>query len=67
MKAATIEFDGGSAVCVIRDLSISGAGLEVVSSVEIPDHFTLALRSDGLYFPCRVAWRKEHQMGVAFD
>jgi hypothetical protein len=57
MKAATIEFDGGSAICVIRDLSISGAGLEVVSSVEIPDRFTLALRSDGLYFPCRVAWR----------
>jgi hypothetical protein len=67
MKAATIEFDGGSVICVIRDLSISGAGLDVDNSAGIPDRFTLVLRTDGLHFSCRVAWRRERQMGVAFD
>jgi hypothetical protein len=67
MKAGAIEFDGGSAVCVVRDLSITGAGLDVVSPVDIPDHFTLVLRTEGLHFPCRVAWRSERQIGVAFE
>ena len=67
MKAGTIEFDGGSFTCVIRDLSIAGAGLDVASSVGIPDHFTLVLRADGLHFPCHVAWREERRIGVAFD
>jgi hypothetical protein len=39
----------------------------VVSSVGIPDHFTLVLRTDGLHVPCHVAWREERRIGVVFD
>ncbi|MEA2863390.1 MAG: hypothetical protein QOC84_1346 [Bradyrhizobium sp.] len=67
MKAATIEFDGGAIVCVVRDLSISGAAVDLAGSVYIPEHFTLSFRADGLQMPCRLIWRKEGRIGVAFD
>ena len=47
MKAGTIEFDGDAITCLVRDLSISGAQLDVNSPVGIPDQFTLAFRADG--------------------
>jgi hypothetical protein len=67
VKVGTIDFGGGSLTCVIRDLSIGGAGLDVVSSVGIPDRFTLLLRTDGVHVPCRVAWREECRLGVVFE
>ena len=67
VKAGTIEFDGGVVTCVVSDLSSNGAGLDVVSSAGIPDHFTLVLRTDSLHFSCRVAWREDARIGVVFD
>jgi len=67
VKVGTIDFDGGILTCVIRDLSIGGAGLEVVSSDGIPDRFTLLLRTDGVHVPCRVVWREECRIGVVFE
>lgn len=69
VKAGTIEFDGGAITCIVRDLSISGAALDVTSSANIPERFTLSFRADadGLHMPCRLVWRKEDRIGVAFD
>ena len=67
LGAGTIEFDGGEVDCVVRDMSIAGAALEVRSSRNIPEHFTLALRADRQRIPCHIVWRKEGRMGVAFD
>ncbi|MGY4511186.1 hypothetical protein ACVIN2_004640 [Bradyrhizobium sp. USDA 3650] len=42
LKAGTIEFGGGGAIdCTIRNLSDTGAALDVSSPVGIPDHFSL--------------------------
>jgi hypothetical protein len=67
LGAGTIEFDGGEINCVVRDMSIAGAALEVFGSRSIPDHFTLALPADRQRIPCHIVWRKEDRMGVAFD
>jgi hypothetical protein len=67
LGAGTIEFEGGEVNCVVRDMSIAGAALEVPSSRSIPEHFTLALRADNQRIPCHIIWRKEERMGVAFD
>jgi hypothetical protein len=66
MKAGTIEFDGDAITCLVRDLSISGAQLDVNSPVGIPDQFTLAFRADGQHIRCYVLWRRENRIGVAF-
>jgi len=67
LKAATIEFGGGAINCMVRNMSNSGAALDVACSVGIPDLFTLILQADGHHTPCHVVWRKERRIGVAFD
>ena len=52
---------------MVRNLSISGAALDVTRTVGIPEHFNLVFPADGLHMPCHVVWRKEKRIGVAFD
>jgi len=41
LKAAAISFDGGTISCTVRNLSMSGAALEVASTIGIPEQFSL--------------------------
>ena len=68
-KAAKIDYVGDKVACTIRDLSLTGAALELseIDSKVIPPTFTLLVPEDGLKLPCRVAWRSEFRLGVAFD
>jgi hypothetical protein len=66
-KFGSIGFNrAGSIECRVRNLSTSGACLEVASQVGIPDDFVLAIRHDRLKQPCRVVWRDANRMGVEF-
>ena len=67
LKAGTIEFGGGAIDCTVRNLSKTGAALDVTSQIGVPEKFTLVLSGDGLHFPCRIVWRRERRIGVAFD
>jgi hypothetical protein len=67
LKAGSIEFGGGAIDCTVRNLSETGAALEIVSPLYIPDRFTLVVRTDQLKRPCRIVWHKERRIGVAFD
>lgn len=67
LKAGKISFGGGAAIdCTVRNISETGAALDVTSPVGIPDHFTLMVGSDGLNAPCRVVWRRPSRIGVRF-
>lgn len=52
--------------CAVRNISVTGACLEPTSPMWFPDEFTLAVESEGLRKPCRVVWRKERRVGIAF-
>ena len=65
LKAGKIEFGGGAIDCTVRNLSSTGAALDVTSPLGIPAQFTLV--ADGQHLPCRVVWRKEKRIGIAFD
>jgi hypothetical protein len=68
LKAGTIEIGGGGAIdCTVRNLSETGAALDVQSPVGVPDEFVLVIASDALRFICRVAWRKARRIGIRFD
>jgi PilZ domain-containing protein len=67
LKAGTIEFGGGGIDCTVRDLSTTGAALRVTSAIGVPDKFTLVVLADGLKLLCHVVWRKQFQIGIAFD
>lgn len=66
-KAGTIEFGGGGIDCTVKNLSETGASLEVLSPLYIPDRFTLFVPSDQLKRRCHVVWRKQRRLGIAFD
>jgi PilZ domain-containing protein len=66
-KVGTIEFSGNAIPCTVRNLSASGAALEINSPLWFPDSFTLGIASDGLHRACHVVWRREKRIGVAFD
>jgi PilZ domain-containing protein len=67
LKAGSIEFSGGAIDCTVRNISQTGAALEVVTPLYIPDRFTLAVQTEQLKRPCHIVWRKEKRIGVAFD
>jgi PilZ domain len=67
LKAGSIECGGEVIDCNVRNLSETGAALDVLSPLYIPDRFTLVVRTDQLKRACHVIWRKEKRIGVAFD
>jgi hypothetical protein len=71
-KAAKIEFledaiNYASVTCIVRDLSLTGAAIEASVRSGIPDRFFLVVPDEGLRLACRVVWRREYRMGVAFE
>jgi hypothetical protein len=66
LKAGTIAFSGGAIDCVVRNISQTGAALEVNSPMGIPDEFNLLVAGDKTNRRCHVAWRREKRIGVAF-
>jgi len=68
LKAGRIAFGGGAAIdCTIRNLSETGAALEVTSPVGIPERFTLVIEADHSHVSCRIVWRTERRIGVHFE
>lgn len=67
LKAGQISFGGAAIDCRVRNLSRTGAALEVASQVGVPDRFTLIITGDSLMLNCHVVWRKQFRVGIAFD
>jgi hypothetical protein len=65
-KAGTIEFDGSGVDCTIRNISPGGATLDVTSPIGIPHEITLNIASSHERQNCRIVWRTEKRIGVAF-
>ena len=67
LKGGSITFSGGAKIdCVIRNLSETGAALEVESPIGIPDDFTLCVNQEETKWNCHVAWRSAKKIGVRF-
>ena len=68
LKSAKIVFAGGDFTvdCTLRNLSQTGAQLQVPTSVTIPDRFTLINTQAGTRHEAAVQWRKGDRIGVRF-
>jgi hypothetical protein len=66
LKSASIEFNGRTIACLIRNQTETGASLELVGALGIPAQFTLLIVADRLRCGCRVIWRTEGLIGVKF-
>ena len=68
LKAGFIAFNRGYTTlpCVVRDMSETGARLQLDNPTLAPDHFTLHVELDGLKVDCKVVWTRASLFGVAF-
>ncbi len=67
LKPGTIAFNRAGAVsCTVRNLSATGACLEVESQLGIPETFDLMIGNSPPVQHCKVAWRSVHRIGVTF-
>jgi len=57
LKAGTMAFNRADGIsCMVRDLSVAGACLEIACPFGIPDDFTLVIENDHIqYAPARGA------------
>lgn len=67
LKAGKIVFDNQQCIidCVIKNVSDTGARLEVNAWFECPDHVTLQIH-DGPTHECQVVRHNETELGVKF-
>lgn len=68
LKAGTIVFNnGGSTInATVKNISESGALLEVESIIGVPVRFTLLIKANDFKRECRIVWSQERRIGVRF-
>ena len=67
LKGARIAFDSNSVFsCTVRDISETGARLEIGNTLPIPDEFTLTMEDGSASFHCKVRRRTMTTLGVEF-
>jgi hypothetical protein len=68
LKHGTLAFDGGGGIdCMVRNISSSGARLDVANPVGLPQSFTLVIKTDQFMRHCHPVWSNDTRIGVAFD
>jgi hypothetical protein len=67
LKAGKIEFGSSVIDCILKNVSETGAALEVESPIGIPERFDLVVHQDQSRRPAHVVWRKERRIGIRFD
>jgi hypothetical protein len=66
---ARAEFNGGATTveCTVRDLSETGARIQVPSSAVLPPKFTLFVPKHGRRYDAVIRWQREGFIGIEFD
>ncbi len=68
LKRGTLAFsDGGGLDCTVRNISQTGARIDIANPVGVPEVFTLVIHADHFMRRCHAVWSSEQQIGVAFD
>lgn len=52
--------------CIVRNMTDSGARIEVPNAVVLPDQLQIAFDRDGFKRSCRVVWRKLTEAGIEY-
>jgi hypothetical protein len=68
LKSGTVAYNERHTTlpCSVRDISTTGARVQVEGSICAPDTFDLLIPLDGLEASCEVVWRNGQEVGVRF-
>jgi len=65
-KGGTVTFEGRGVTCTVRNISDSGAAIDLENPGLLPHAFTLSISCDNFVRNCRAVWRNERRVGLAF-
>ena len=65
-KGGTITFEGSGVACTVRNISVSGAAIDLENPVTLPQSFMLSITRDNFVRNCRTVWRSDRRIGLAF-
>jgi hypothetical protein len=58
---------GGSVMsCVVRNISVEGAAIDVENAALVPARFSLVMAKDAAVRECSIAWIQNKRIGVSF-
>lgn len=67
LKGGAILYGTVAAIdCIIRNMSETGAAIEVKNPAGIPDDFTLLIKPEIIKRDCHIVWRTTERIGVRF-
>ena len=68
VRRGTILFDErrSGIDCTVRNLSDSGACLEVTTSIGLPEEFEFVIAGEVNSLKCKLVWRSGNRIGIAF-
>jgi hypothetical protein len=67
LNQARILAEPSALYCAIRDLSATGARLQVGRDTWLPPHFNVMLSRENLVVGAKITWRTREYVGIAFD
>jgi hypothetical protein len=65
-KGGMITFEDSGIACTVRNISASGAAIDLENPVTLPQSFTLSIARDNFARNCRAVWRSDRRVGLAF-
>ena len=68
LKQGAITFRGGGGTdCMVRNISMSGALVDIANPLALPPLFTLVIVTDQIMRQCRAVWSHDRRVGVVFE
>jgi PilZ domain len=59
---------GGSVMsCVVRNMSVDGAAIDVENPAYVPSRFRLVMAKDSSVRECSIVWIQDNRIGVSFS
>ncbi|MBR1092199.1 PilZ domain-containing protein [Bradyrhizobium manausense] len=65
-KGGTITFENRGIACTVRNMSDGGAAVDLDTSATLPQSVTLSITRDNFVRNCRMVWRSDKRIGLAF-
>ncbi|MGY8636780.1 PilZ domain-containing protein [Bradyrhizobium sp. 14AA] len=65
-KGGRIIFENSGIACTVRNMSSSGAAVDLDGPVALPQSFKLSISCDNFVRNCRAVWRSDKRIGLAF-
>jgi len=66
-EAAYVSSGGSVMRCVLRNISVEGAAIDVENPAFVPQQFRLVMAKDpSIVRECRIAWIQKNRIGLTF-